>query len=336
MLPLSLGADMRRREFISLLGGAAGWPLGARAQEGIRRLGVQMSPAERDPAAQVRLAAFQEALAALGWSEGRNLRSEIRWAAGDPSRMRAQAAELASLRLDAILAYSTPVLAALKQATRTTPLVFVVVNDPVAQGFVSNLAHPGENITGFSFMDYSVLGKGIELLKKIAPGGRRAGFIFNPDNYPYYEVYLRSLLEAQGTLAVTVTPGRTRSETDITEIITDLAREPGAGLIIPPDAYTFSRRQLIISLARQYRLPTAFTNREAVGDGALMSYGPDQTDIFRRSAVYVDRIFKGEKPADLPVQAPTKYELVINLKTAKALGLDVPPMLLALADEVIE
>jgi putative ABC transport system substrate-binding protein len=327
---------MRRREFIVLIGGVATWPLEARAKEAIRRLGVEMAQAERDPAVQARLAAFQEALAALGWSEGRNLRSEIRWAAGDPSRMRTQAAELASLRLDAILAYSTPALTALKQATRTTPLVFVVVNDPVAQGFVSNLAHPGENITGFSFMDYSVLGKGIELLKKLAPDMRRVGFIFNPDTYPYYEVYLRSLLESQSALAVAVIPLRIRSETDIREMITDLARETGAGLITPPDPYVASRRQLIISLAQQYRLPTAFTNREAVADGALMSYGPDQTDIFRRSAVYVDRIFKGEAPAGLPVQAPTKFDFVVNLKAAAGLGVTVPPTLLTLADEVIE
>jgi putative ABC transport system substrate-binding protein len=331
-------ARMRRRSFITLLGGATAWPLAARAQQAgrMRRVGVLMGGGESDPVGQARLAAFQQALAGLGWSEGRNVRFEYRWSGGDIGRIRAYAAELVGLALDVILANGTPVIGALKQATRTTPLVFVVVNDPVAQGFVSSVAHPGENITGFSFMDYSVVGKGIELLKNAAPGVTRVGFMFNPDTYPYYEVYLRSLLAAPNPFVLDVTPARIRSDAEIKEAITKLAAAPGGGFIAPPDPFTTFHRGLIIALAAQNRLPAVFAVRDAVVDGGLMSYAPDQRDIFRRSAAYVDRILKGDKPGDLPVQAPTKYELLINLKTAKALGLEVPDKLLALSDEVIE
>jgi putative ABC transport system substrate-binding protein len=212
--------------------------------------------------------------------------------------------------------------------------VFVDVNDPVAQGFVSSVARPGANITGFSYMDYSVAGKGIELLKKVVPTLTRVGFMFNPDTYPYYEVYLRSLLA--GPFALEVTPFRVHSEGEIEKAIDSLTAAPGSGLILPPDPYTFAHRGLIIRLLAQNRLPAVWSSRDSVPEGGLMSYGPDRPDISRRVAAYVDRILKGEKPGDLPVQAPTKFEFVINLKTAKALGLDVPPMLLALTDEVIE
>jgi putative ABC transport system substrate-binding protein len=288
------------------------------------------------PVTQRRLTAFRQALTGLGWSEGRNLRIEYRWSGGDAGRVRAYAAELAGLGLDVILAHSTPVIAALKQATRSTPVVFVTVNDPVAQGYVSNVARPGENITGFSFMDYSVIGKAAELLKKAAPRMTRVGFVFNPETYPYYEVYLRSFRDEAPALSLEVMPVRVRSEAEIEAGINAIAAAPGGGLVVPPEPYTTVHRPLINRLAEQHRLPSVFAFRDAVEEGALLSYAPDQTDIFRRSASYIDRILKGEKPGDLPVQAPTKFEFVLNLKTARALGLDISPMLLAQVDEVIE
>jgi putative ABC transport system substrate-binding protein len=329
---------MRRREFIAGFGGAAASSLVARAQQpgGMRRVGVLMGPAASDPVGQARLTAFRKSLQDLGWTEGRNVRFEYRWTSGDFGRVRAYAAELVALAPDVILANSTPVIAALKQATHSIPLVFVIVNDPVAQGFVSSVSHPGENITGFSFMDYSVVGKGMELLKKTASEMTRVGFMFNPDTYPYYEVYLRSFLAAPNPLMLEVMPARVRSDAEIETAIAGLAAKPGGGLVIPPEPFTFVHREPIIRLSMHNRLPTIFGYRDPVVDGALMSYGPDQTDIFRRSAAYVDRILKGENPGDLPVQAPTKFELVINLKTAKALGLTIPETLLATADQVIE
>jgi putative tryptophan/tyrosine transport system substrate-binding protein len=328
---------MRRREFIGLVGGAATWPMATWAQQDVRmrRVGVLLGTAEDDPVGQTRLEGFRQALAALGWSEGRNVQFEVRWSGGDLGRVRANAAELVALAPDVIVAGGTAVITALKPATRSIPLVFVDVNDPVAQGFVSSMASPGANITGFSYMDYSVVEKGIELLKKVVPTLTRVGFMFNPDTYPYYEVYLRSLLAAP-PFALEVTPSRVRSEGEIEKAIDTLAAAPGSGFILPPEPYTFAHRGLIIRLLAQNRLPAVWGIRDSVPEGGLMSYGPDRPDIYRRSAAYVDRILKGEKPSDLPVQAPTKFEFVINLKTAKALGLDVPPMLLALTDEVIE
>jgi putative tryptophan/tyrosine transport system substrate-binding protein len=338
---------MKRREFITLLSGAAvGWPLAARAQQpavtvmpptgGVRRIGVLMGQADGDPVAQARLAAFRQALQALGWSEGRNVRFENRWSGGDIGLVRAYAAELVGLQPDIILAAGTPVIAALKQATRSVPLVFVIVNDPVAQGFVSSVAHPGENITGFSYMDYSVVGKGMELLTRAAPGVTRVGFMFNPDTYPYYDVYLRFLLAAPLGFPLEVMPARVRSEAEIEAAITKIAEAPAGGLVVPPEPFTFTHRKLIIDLAAQNRLPAVWGTRDQVVEGGLMSYAPDQTDIYRRSAAYFDRILRGDRPGELPVQAPTKFELVINLKTAKTLGLDLPPTLHAIADEVIE
>jgi putative ABC transport system substrate-binding protein len=330
---------MHRRSFLTLLGGsAAAWPLAARAQQDgqRKRIGMLMPLAESDPAAQARLAAFRQGLAALGWVEARNLRIEYRWANGDIGSVRAHAVELAGLGLDAILAYGAQVISALKLATRTTPLVFAVVNDPVAQGFVPSIARPGQNITGFSYVDYSVLGKGMEVLKKLAPGLARVIFMFNPDTNPYYETYLRSFMAAPNALSLDVIPARVRSDADITASITSLAGAAGDGLVIPPDPFAFTRRELIIRLATERRLPSVAVDRQYAIDGALMSYGPDVIDIGRRAADYIDRILKGEKPGDLPVQAPTKFEFLLNLKIARTLGLDVPPMLLALADQVIE
>jgi ABC-type uncharacterized transport system substrate-binding protein len=329
---------MRRRDLIILLGGAAAWPLATWAQQDVRmrRVGVLLGTAEDDPVGQTRLEGFRQALAALGWSEGRNVRFEVRWSGGDLGLLRANAAELVALAPDVIIAGGTAVITALKPATRSIPLVFVDVNDPVAQGFVSSVARPGANITGFSYMDYSAVGKGIELLKKVVPTLTRVSFMFNPDTYPYYEAYLRSLLAAPLPFALEVTPSRVRSEGEVEKAIDTLAAAPGSGFILPPDPYIFAHRGLIIRLLAQNRLPAVWPSRDSVSEGGLMSYGPDRPDISRRVAAYVDRILKGEKPGDLPVQAPTKFQFVINLKTAKALGLDVPPMLLALTDEVIE
>jgi putative tryptophan/tyrosine transport system substrate-binding protein len=330
---------MRRREFIAGLGSAAAaWPITARAQQPDRvgRVGVLMGTAEIDLVGQARLAAFRQALAEFGWMQGRNLRVEYRWSGGDIGRVRAYAAELVGLRPNVILANTTPAAAALKQATRSIPIVFAVVNDPVEQGLVSNFAHPGENITGFSYLEFSVVGKAMEMLKKIAPELMRVGFMFNPESYPYYEVYLRSFLATPNPLALEVIPARVRSDAEIAMAIMSLAEKRGSGLVLPPEPWALVHRQTIITLAAQNRLPTIFGVRDNVAEGGLMSYGPDQKDIFRRSAAYVDRILRGEKLADLPVQAPTKYELVINLKTAKALGLTIPETLLATADEVIQ
>ena len=288
----------------------------------------------RDQPAQTRIAAFRSALQELGWSENRNVRFEIRWAGGDVGRTRAFAAELAAMAPDVILAGGTTAIAMLKQATSSVPLVFVVVNDPVAQGFVASIAHPGSNITGFSYIDYSVIGKSLQLLKQVAPNLNRVGFMFNPDAYPYYETYLKSLGdERQGFDLV---PLRVHSDDDIKQAFASLAATPGAGIMAPPEPFTSSRRKLIVDLAAQYRLPGSYGLRDYVTDGGMMCYAPNILEIYQRSAAYVDRVLKGAKPADLPVQAPSRFELTINLKVAKALGLDIPPGILAIADEVIE
>jgi len=331
--------EIGRRRFISALsGGAFAWPLAARAQqpERIRRIGWLSITPENDPVGQARLAAFLRAFEDLGWKEGRNVRIEYRWAGPDRARAKAYASELAGLGLDVILAEGSPTVAALKQATATTPIVFAVVGDPVAQGIVSSLAHPGENITGFSFIDYSVVGKATGLLKTMASDVKRVGFMFNPESYPFYESYLHSFQTDASTLAVEVIPARVRSDAEIGETIAALTRSAGGGLVVPPDPYTTNHRETIVKLALQSRLPAISFFRAFVLAGGLTCYGPDDVDVVRRSAGYVDRILKGEKPGDLPVQAPTKFQFVINLKTAKSLGLTVPTSLLATADEVIE
>jgi len=329
---------VKRREFITLFGGAAAAvtsPLTALTQERVWLIGVLMAGSDgRDQPAQTRIAAFRSALQELGWSENRNVRFEIRWAGGDVGRTRAFAAELAAMAPDVILAGGTTAIAMLKQATSSVPLVFVVVNDPVAQGFVASIAHPGSNITGFSYIDYSVIGKSLQLLKQVAPNLNRVGFMFNPDAYPYYETYLKSLGdERQGFDLV---PLRVHSDDDIKQAFASLAATPGAGIMAPPEPFTSSRRKLIVDLAAQYRLPGSYGLRDYVTDGGMMCYAPNILEIYQRSAAYVDRVLKGAKPADLPVQAPSRFELTINLKVAKALGLDIPPGILAIADEVIE
>ena len=329
---------MKRREFITLFGGAAAVatsPLTALTQERVRLIGVLMAGSDgRDQPAQTRIAAFRSVLQELGWSENRNVRFEIRWAGGDVGRTRAFAAELAAMAPDVILAGGTTAIAMLKQATSSVPLVFVVVNDPVAQGFVASIAHPGGNITGFSYIDYSVIGKALQLLKQVAPNLSRVGFMFNPDAYPYYETYLKSLgEERQGFDLV---PLRVHSDDEIKRAFASLAATPGAGIMAPPEPFTSSRRKLIVDLAAEYRLPGSYGLRDYVNDGGMMCYAPNILEIYQRSAAYVDRVLKGAKPADLPVQAPSRFELTINLKVAKALGLDIPPGVLAIADEVLE
>jgi putative ABC transport system substrate-binding protein len=330
---------MQRREFITLIGGtAAMWPLAAGAQraERMRRLGMLMSNSEDDPLAQARVTAFRQALAELGWAERRNLNIEWRWTGGDIARVREYATELVRLAPDVIVANGTPSVAALKQATTSIPIVFVVVNDPVAQGIIASMAHPGGNITGFSFLEYSMVGKSLEMLKQAAPGTVRVAIMFNPDTYPYYAIHLRSFETVARTLSLQVTAAQVLSSEEIDEVVAKLARQPGGALLVTPDPYLVVHRGAVVRAAGRYGVPATYSYRQHVQEGGLMSYGADTVDIFRRSASYIDRILKGTSPADLPVQAPIKFEIAINLKTARALGLDIPPNLLALADDVIE
>jgi putative tryptophan/tyrosine transport system substrate-binding protein len=327
-----------RREFITLLGGAAvAWPLAARAQqaERVRRIGLLMASAD-DREGQARVTPLKEGLKELGWTDGRNIQIETRFGGGDAGRIRAHAAELVALAPDVLVGHATPGTRALRQATSSIPIVMVAVNDPVEQGFVSSLAHPGGNITGFALINFQMVGKWLEMLKEAAPGVSRAALMFNPDTASTYYVYLRSFEAEPRSIAVEVAEAPVRNTTEIEEAIAKLGREPGGGLIVPPDAFTVLHHQLLIRLTQQHRLPAVYAYRTYVAEGALMSYGPDVYDVFRRSASYVDRILKGAKPADLPIQQPTKFELAINLKTAKALGLQIPDKLLALADEIIE
>jgi putative ABC transport system substrate-binding protein len=332
-------SDMRRREFITLLGGAAAWPLAAGAQprERLRRIGVLINFAAEDPAAQSRLTAFLQELAQLGWTEGRNVRIDIRWAAGDAERTRKHAAELVALAPDLILTAGSPTTGPVLQATRSVPVVFVQVADPVGGGFVENLARPGGNATGFANFEYGMGGKWLELLKEVVPGIKRAAVLRNlvtaagPGQFGAIQAVAPSLgLEVS---PVNIHDVR-QDAVEIERVITAFARAPNGGLIVTGGSVV--NRREIITLAARHRLPAVYPDRVFVADGGLISYGPDRIDQFRHAAGYVDRILKGEKPADLPVQAPTKYELIINLKTAKALGLVVPPSLLARADEVIE
>jgi putative ABC transport system substrate-binding protein len=330
---------MRRREFITLRGGAtAAWPLAARAQqrERMRRIGVLVAYAESDPEAQARIAALRQGLRELGWTEGHNLRMELRWGTGDPDRARIFATELMSLTPDLIVAHGTPALTALHRATRTIPVVFVSVIDPVGAGYVQSLALPGGNITGFSTFEPEIGGKWLELLKEIAPGLRRMAGILDPGFSGFAGVWsaIENMAPRFG-LEVKSLPFHAPAD-DLESAVARFAEEPGGGLIVLPTALNAVQRNRIFSSAARGRLPAMYAFRFYAIDGGLMSYGIDTVDLFRRSASYVDRILKGEKPADLPVQAPTKFEMVINLKTARALGLDVSPMLLARADEVIE
>jgi len=329
---------MKRRDFITLLGGAAVWPLAARAQRGERerRIAVLMTNVEDDPEGQARAAAFRQGLQELGWTEGKNLRIDWRWSGGDIGRTRNYAAEVAALAPDLVIANGTANLSALKEAIRSIPIVFVVVNDPVGQGFISSLGHPGGTITGFTFVEYSMFGKSLELLRQVAPAVTHVAFMFNPDAVPYYDRFLLSFETEARKYSVEVTPGRVRNEAEIVGAVAELAAAPGGGLIVPPDAYTLVHRGLIVTSTARHRIPAIYSYRQVVKEGGLLSYGPETADIFRRSASYVDRILKGANPAELPAQSPTKFEFCVNLKTAATLGLSVPPTVLALADEVIE
>ena len=327
---------MNRRAFITLIGLAAtAWPVAAQTQR-VRRLGALMSNSEDDPLAQMRLVAFRQALAELGWTEGRNLQIEWRWSGGDITRVLEYAAELVRLAPEVIVANGTPSVAALKQATSSIPIVFVVVNDPVAQGIIASMAHPGGNITGFSFLEYSMVGKSLEMLKQIAPSIVRVEMMFNPDTYPYYAIHLRSFETVARTLSLELTGAPASSLEQIDEVVAKLGRQPGSALLVTPDPYLVVHRGAVVRAAEQYRVPATYSYRQHVQEGGLMSYGADTVDIFKRSASYIDRILKGTNPADLPAQTPVKFEIAINLRTAKALGVDIPSNLLALADEVIE
>jgi putative ABC transport system substrate-binding protein len=333
-----MASHIERRKFLATLGGAAAaWPLAVRAQqERMRRIGVLMSISEDDPLAQARVATFRQALVELGWTEGRNLTITWRWTGGDIMRVREYATELVQLAPEVILANGTPNVAALQRATTTIPIVFAVVNDPVAQGFIASMAHPGGNITGFSFLEYSMVGKSLEMLKQIAPHIFRVSVMFNPDTYPYYNIHLRSFEAVARMLSLELAAAPIRNAAEIEETIAAMGRWPGTALLVTPDPFTVVHRGAIIQAAEKYRVPANYSYQQHVREGALMSYGADTIDIFRRSASYVDRILKGANPTDLPAQAPVKFEMAINLKTARALGLQIPDKLLALADEVIE
>ena len=331
-------SDMRRRAFIPLLGGAvAAWPLAARAQQGERmpRVGVLIPVGTDDPEAQARVAAFVQGLRELGWIDGRNVRIDTRWGAGDPEQARQYAAELVALMPDVILAAGGGAMAPLQQATRTVPIVFTQVPDPVGAGFVGSLARPGGNVTGFALFEFGISVKWLELLREIGPRLARAAVLRDPAT-PAGLGQLGAIQGVAPSFGVELSLVDVRNAPEIERIVTAFARQPNGGLIVLSSPTAIVHRDLIISLAARHRLPAIYPARFFVTGGGLISYGPDTIDPHRRAAGYVDRILKGEKPADLPVQAPTKYELVINLKTAKALGLAVPPTLLARADEVIE
>jgi putative ABC transport system substrate-binding protein len=327
-----------RRDFITLLGGAAAaWPLSARAQQGdrVRRIGVLMSYDETDPLMKSSLFAFRQALANSGWADGRNLRLYIRGFAADVDRLQALAQELVSLQPDIILTNGTPATVALRREARTIPIVFVNVADPVASGIVARLDRPSGNITGFGALEASMGGKWLELLSDIAPGLKRAAIIFNPETAAVAS-FMPSFERAARSLKVEPILARVHSDAEIETAIIALGREPGSGLVVMPDTFAFVHRGPIILAAARHNVPAVYWLSDFVRDGGLFSYGVNQVDPWRRAADYVDRVLRGAKPADLPVQLPTKFELAINLKTAKALGLDVPASMQQLADEVIE
>jgi putative ABC transport system substrate-binding protein len=330
-----------RRTFIAGLGSAAAWPLAARAQqaERVRRIGVLMGFDENDPVAKVRISALTQALADLGWTD-RNVRMDLRWAGGDFNRIRALARELVGLQPDIILTGGTAATAAVQGETRTIPIVFTAVGDPVVDGIVLQLDRPSGNVTGFALNEASLGGKWLELLSEIAPGLKRAAVMFNPDIYSTRPVaapvFMPSLETAARSLKVVPISAPVHSDVEIETTIVALGSEPGGGLIVMPELFTYAHRVPIISAAARNNVPAVYTQSFYVRDGGLLSYGPELVDPFRRAASYVDRILRGAKPGDLPVQFPTKFEMVVNLKTAKALGLTVPQSILLTADEVIE
>jgi putative tryptophan/tyrosine transport system substrate-binding protein len=328
---------VRRRRFIIGLGGATAWPLVGHAQqaERMRRVGLLISAPESSPVAQASVTAFMQALGRLGWVEGKNIRIDYSFAAGDPTLFKTYAAELVGMSPDAILANSSAAVAPLLQQTRTIPIVFTGLADPVGQGFVQSLARPGGNITGFGANDPALHTKWLQLLKEIAPSVKRVAVIFNPDTAPFAPLFNSAIEAAAPSLGMSVTPAPVRDDAAIEEAIATQAREPGGGLIALPEPFTASHRDMIIAAASRHNLPLMGT-LQYPGAGALIAYWFNGIDLHAQAASYIDRILKGDNPADLPVQYPTKYSLIINLKTAQALGLTVPPSMLDLADEVIE
>jgi len=330
---------MRRRDVIALLGAAVALPLAARAQQTsrVRRIGVLIPLAESDAEAQAQIAAFRETLGQLGWTDGRNVRIDYRWAAGDIARIRTFAKELVELQPDVILARTTPVTAALLKETRTIPIVFAVVSDPVGDGLVASLARPGGNVTGFTNVESSLGSKWLQLLKEIAPRIRSVAFMFDPKMAPGGGAYYRRLIEdAAPSIGVKAIATVVHDAADIERAIDAFTREPNGGLIVLPDVTNVSHRRVTISLVAHHRLPAIYPNGYFAKDGGLISYGVDVLNLYRQAASYVDRILRGAKPNELPVQAPTRFELVVNLKAAKALGLKIAPSLLQRADQVIE
>jgi putative ABC transport system substrate-binding protein len=328
---------MNRRRFITLLGGAAAWPFAAWAQqrERMRRIGVLMAGDENGPVAKTNLSALTQALADLGWTDGRNMRMDLRWYGGDLNRLSALARELVGLQPDIIVTSGTPATVAVQRETRTIPIVFGNAADPVASGLVARLDRPGGNVTGFANLEATLGGKWLELLSEIAPGLKRAAFMFDPDGAGL-SIFGPSLETAARSLKVAPITAPVHSDGEIETAITALGREPGGGLVVMPGVFMAAHRAPIISAAARNRVPAVYSGSEGARDGGLLSYGNDSADPFRRAASYVDRILRGEKPGDLPVQFPTKFEMVVNRKTAKALGLEVPLAILVRADEVIE
>ena len=328
---------MRRREFIVFGGGAAAWPLAARAQQvgAVRHLGMLIDYAESDPAAQSLVAAFRGELAKLGWAVGRDLQIEVRWSAGNADRIGTFAKELVDLRPDAILARGTPETRALCRETQTIPIVFALVSDPITSGFTTSLAHPDRNATGFALYEHTMGGKWIAILREIAPSTVRVALLFNPTTAPPLEFFLPSIQAAASSFDVKVSAARVYSKAEIEGVIAGLASDPGGGLIVMPDSFNVTNRDLIIALASRYGVPAISDTRFYTESGGLMNYGSDFVKQFRKAAGYVDRVLKGAKPADLPIQEPTEFDVVINLKTAKALGLTVPTSLMVAA-QVIE
>jgi putative tryptophan/tyrosine transport system substrate-binding protein len=334
-----MAAHIRRREFMAALGGAAAaWPLAARAQQGgaTKRVGLVTSLTEQDPETQARLAAFRQGLERRGWVDGRNVRIDYRFApVASTDEAQRMANELVASRPDVIFSHGTGNSAALQRATRTVPIVFVSVSDPIGSGFITSLPRPGGNMTGILLYEATITGKWLAVLKEIAPSLARAAVLGNPKTIPY-DYYLRAAQSAASTLAIELMPTRVETVADIEQAIESFAKSPNGGLLVLPGTTSITSRSLIIALAARHRLPAVYTGRVFVTDGGLMSYDTDLVDVFRQGAAYVDRILRGDKPADLPVQAPVRYETVLNLRTARALGLAVPPGLLIAADEVIE
>src|SRR5262245_27828740 len=329
--------NLSKRDFITLLGGAAAaWPLNARAQQRMRRIGVMMPLVASDPEARAAAAAFERRLASIGWAISHNLQIDCRFASADGQRIEKHARELVESDVDLIVARSTPVLAGVLERTRTIPIVFAQVVDAERQGFVKSFSHPGGNATGISNFEPSFGGKWLELLKQVAPHVEKPGVIFNPAAAPYLDHFLRSIEAAAPSFAVKPVAIPVHNSTEIEHALDSFASERNAGLVVAPDAFTIFHRRTIIAGAAKHRVPTVYPFRVCAADGGLIAYGGDSTDAFRQAAWYVDRVLKGTKPAVLPVQVPSKYPLVVNLKTAKALGLDIPAVVLARADEVIE